>query len=166
MDTEEIFHCIHDWVLQNGLRVRATDDPETTISLTITDLQGKVCTVAQPKSQGDVLFIGATITFDREALGLNQMSKIKRDQLVIDMRIELLRLGVQLHGLDESFESITVISPIYYDGFSKDTFSTRISVVVRAMELLGYTVDRALLTSRPRGGSMQKLVPNPVGHRM
>ena len=142
---------LQDWVLQEGWQVGAVQfSGDAQWAFTATNQAGHVLVIAQPKPYPDQIFIQATINFDDSVrTQLEKVNQQKRKRLFWDIRLELLRVGVEFEGVSEPLKAIVVTQRIYDDGLNKDTFAQRTYQVKSALLTIGWMLGRELDHSPP-----------------
>ena len=136
---------IQNWLMQEGWQVGEAQADNTAWALTATNPLGHVVVVAQPQQASDMIVLQASIVFDdsfRHQFG--SLDQAARQNVLWDIRLGLLQLGVEFNGLDDTPNQFVVSQRIYDDGLTKDAFAQRLSQVKNAMLFVLWSISRKL----------------------
>jgi hypothetical protein len=134
---------VQQWLLAEGWRT--TDGvPEQGWAwmLAVTNTKTTLL-ITQPANKPDQIIIqGEVEVTDDHRKSFNALPSEKRDNIIWDLRFDLLKMGVEFFGVHLPFESIFMRKVIYSDGLTKDNFMQRVREVHRAVLFVQWTFSR------------------------
>ena len=133
---------ISEWLGQDGWNAVETHSDETEWLLAAEDDRGRKIVVGQVNGTADLIKIIATIDFSDD-LTKQIQSRSDRDELIWDLRFDLLRAGLEFSGVEQPLESIDLVQDIHKDeSFSRDRFLRRVDDVKRGVLIVTWTLER------------------------
>lgn len=133
---------ISGWLEQDGWNPVESQSDESEWLLSATDDRETKIAVGQVKGTKDLIKIVATIEFDDDP-AKQLRSQSDRDDLIWDLRFDLLRAGLDFSGVDHPLQSIHLVQDIHNDdSFNRDRFLRLVDDVKRGVLIVTWTLER------------------------
>ena len=136
---------VTQWLISDGWKV--TDHPSSQAAWRIVaeDSQQKRIALGQISQKPDLLIVQGSLAWTDEVRFKAQLLSLeKREELLWDLRFQLLNMGVKFDGVDSSFKSVEILTNFYLEGLRRNEFSERVSRVQDALLAAGWIVHRRL----------------------
>ena len=130
MEKEEIDNVmekVRRWLVEEGIYKGEIPDENATyhFAVEVPLGSGLKADIIQPKNKKDlVLIVGTVVLVEQHYNALKSMPKTKREELLWEMRFELLfrDSDFQIIPSAEGFKGIQFTRPRYFDGLTKNKF--------------------------------------------
>ena len=97
----------------------------------------------QQPNRPDQLFIQGSVGLNNSQRAVFfGLSSEQRKAIIWDLRLDLLKLGVDFSGVSEVLEVVHVRQAVFNDGLTKDRFMQRVGAVSRAQLFVAWTFAR------------------------
>lgn len=109
MNNERIEATVRRWLDKQGYAIRSSPDPKMLFQFTATDMAGSNIIVCRPVAEDNFIFIGGNwnIPPDMEKW-FDQMPEASREEMLEQLRMELLRMKVDNTGLEHPIRHVAV----------------------------------------------------------
>lgn len=144
-ETEKLRERIWSWLSNAGYIVESATARRALWIIVARLKSGVLVSIRQKAGQTDSILIqGALEIGDNEKACLGLMEAHERHELLHDLVLKLLDLGVQFQGVQDPLTLIQFEHPIYIDALTQDAFMQRMWQVFRALFIVQATLDRKL----------------------
>jgi hypothetical protein len=154
IEDETFVGRIHDrvehWLAQEGWSSRPLPAQTALWVLVAADAHGRRILISQSRGHEDrVLIEGRVVPSDGQSGRLDSMASSDQQELIWDIRMEMLRLGIDFSGVELPLKRIVLAESIYFEGgldgtLAKDTFFQRIEQIRRGVAMLQLILRRRL----------------------
>ncbi len=151
LNDQEIRKTIRDWLDVPYLSIEPKVYPDKFLHFDVTGKHGIPVTVERLRTDPYRLNLGVKVNWEEEAkVKLQNLREPLRSNLINNLRIEMLRLGIQFVMSGQPFEEIVLIEQIPLDNsLTSFYFLQRIFFVVRAAKLIMELTELGLRETLP-----------------
>jgi len=145
---------IHDrvehWLAQEGWESRPLPSETALWVVVASDTHGRRILISQSRGHEDrVLIEGRVVPSDGQSARLIAMEQMDQQEMIWDIRMEILRLGIDFSGVELPLKRIILAESIYFEGgldgaLAKDTFFQRIEQIRRGVAMVQLMLRRRL----------------------
>lgn len=133
------------WASILGYHVDRMDDPNAVFNLAVREPEGLAVHVAQMRGREDLILIAGSVAFDdANSARLQRLAPDRRAAFLWELRLELLKMGVQFYGIELPIHRVGISAPIYEDGLTRDAFVERLFRVKRALLFILWAYERTM----------------------
>ena len=143
---QEVEDTILKWITIPSFSVQRNVDPNALFSFMVKDSQERAVTIARAKDDPSqlVLAIKKQLLEDTKTK-LEALEKSTSSQLIFNLRLELIRLGIGFQGVDWPLNQITLSDFVALDdSLTKTYFLGRVLFIRRAQLLIGECIGQRL----------------------
>ncbi len=109
MKNEKIEATVRNWLDKQGYSIRSVPDPKMLFQFVTTDNAGRNITVCRPTAEDNFIFVGGAWNIPPEIeKWFDQMPEASRENMLEQLRIELLRMRVDNIGLKHPLKQVAV----------------------------------------------------------
>ena len=149
--SSNIRDLVQKWFMEDGWRVGVESSPDATWALVADDGRGRKVVVGQRQGRDDQLLFQAAVIIDDVTSGkINGLSESERNDLLWDLRFELLRTDLEFMGVEVPLKRVEVMGRICFDALSKDAFICKVSQVRKGILIVIWMLARKFATQPPR----------------
>lgn len=150
--SSNIRDLVQKWFMEDGWSVAVEITPDATWALVADDGQGRKVLTGQKTDREDQLLIQGAVLFDDAATNrVSQLPEGERNNLLWDLRFELLRTNLEFSGVQLPLKQIDVMGRICFDALTKDAFLQKVSQVRKGVLIVGWMLARKFAQQPPRG---------------
>lgn len=144
------------WLLEDNWKLQETTSEQTEWAVVAEDDQGKKIVLGQVKKRPDLIVLQASITPpDDLRAKIRDMRPVEaRDELLWEIRFQLLNMGVRFSGVEVEFERIQLTNQLYLEDLPRNEFVRCLAKVQDAVLAIMWTMRRRL--GQPAGSEEQK----------
>ncbi len=114
------------------------------------DSRGRRVVVGQNANRQDEVIIQAQVNIGDDTINkLSSLPENEREELLWDLRFELLRTNLEFAGIETPLKSIKVSERIFLDALTKDCFLQRISEVRKGLLVVLWILARKFVQPPP-----------------
>lgn len=151
--SRQIQEKVQAWLMEEGWSLRKESDPKAIWVFTAEDRFGRKVGVGQEVGKEDMVVMQATVTLDEDTINrIAQLPKPERDEIIWNLRFEVIRTELEFDGLGEPLEKISVGTRIFSDALTKDLFLLRTSQVRKGLLIIQWVLAKALAQKPPQIG--------------
>lgn len=141
---------VTDWLLAEGWKLQGAESPDAEWVFVAEDRQGKKVAFGQTRKRPGFLELQANIVLDdKHRIQLEELPEDELEDLLWDLRFELLRLDVEFHGLQRPFRAVGLKIRVHQEELSQSLFYERLRRMNRAMLMVLWSVTRKLSHPAP-----------------
>ena len=149
--TSNIREKAQSWFLEDGWRISQEPAPDASWAIVADDGKGRKVVVGQKPGRDDQLLFQAAVIIDDVTIGkINGLSESERNDLLWDLRFELLRTDLEFMGVEVPLKRVEVMGRICFDALSKDAFLNKVSQVRKGILIVIWMLARKFATQPPR----------------
>ena len=144
-DLEERRLQIQEWLAEDRWKVRKDTSDDAVWLLVAEDDAGRKIMLGQMKGFPDLVVIQADLTIgENDQQSLSRLDASERDEFLWDLRLALLRFGVEFNGISDPLQRVALTHRIYEDGLTKDRLMGRVLKIKDALVLTVWMLQRKL----------------------
>lgn len=127
---ESVRNQITKWLLAEQWKLRELSNDKTAWAIIAEDSQSKKVVLAQPSDKPELVVIQAAVNVAKE-----QSAKIKaleprdRQDLLWEIRFQLLNMRVKFQGVSDDLEKITVRQHLYFENLNRNEFVRSVETI-------------------------------------
>jgi hypothetical protein len=150
MSPAQLKDLIRTWLMDDGWSLRQ-DTPKDSIWVFIADDgRGRRVVIGQRDGKEDqILLQGAVTIDDATSKKIDQMPNEEKNDLLWDLRFELLRTSLEFSGLELPLKQVGVTGRIIADSLSKDYFFNKVSEVRKGVLIIVWMLQRRFAEQPP-----------------
>jgi len=135
---------INNWLNEEGLQVEETTPEGFAWAFVVKRSDELKLTVAQQVGKADSCLVRVGVNIQGIQIASTGMTQDEIDELLWELKFELVRHEVDFDGLDWPLEKVNIFRSIYSDGLTKNVFADTVGKVVRAAMLFEWVLRRRL----------------------
>lgn len=130
MSPDQIKERVRGWLMEDGWSLRQETPDRSLWAFVAEDQFGRKIVVGQRASREDEVVIQGAINISDDTTDrIGRLTEDERNNLLWDLRFELVRTNLEFSGIDIPLKRIEVVERIFLDGLTKDCFLQRASEV-------------------------------------
>lgn len=148
---ERIKDRVQTWLMEDKWSLRKVTIADSLWAFAAEDTLGRKIVVGQKPDREDELIIQGSINIGSElANKLENLPQIEMDELLWDIRFELLRTNLEFDGIESPLERIGVNERLFFDALTKDEFLKRASDVRKGVLIVLRMLARKFAQQPPK----------------
>ncbi len=150
MAPDKIKEKIRAWLMEDGWSLRQ-EAPEQSLWLFVAEDQfGRKIVVGQRVNKEDEIVIqGAVNISDDTTDRIGRLTEKERDDLLWDLRFELVRTNLEFNGISFPLKRVEVIERLFLDALTKDSFLQRASEVRKGVLIVVWVLAKKFAQQPP-----------------
>ena len=143
--SKQVKSNIEQWLLEENFRVQSDIKSNNLFTLLVEEPSGVRSVILQSLQSIDRITISITTELAEEQQAkIKIMDKGERSQFFWEIKSGLLNLHVNFSSISLPLKQIRIISEIYYDGLTKNSFMGNYGMVRRALAFLLLSLERKI----------------------
>ena len=141
---------IRNWLMEDGWKLGQQTFPNSIWAFLAEDELGRRIIIGQNKGREDEIVIqgGVNITDDTNDR-IKNLSEDKRNELLWDIRFELLKTNLEFSGVGIPLKRVEMVGRIFEDALTKDCFLQRTSEVRKGILVVLWILARRFAQQPP-----------------
>jgi len=145
---------VEAWFVDADWNTEHLSQPYLAWGFKATNRNGTVILVSQRTDRHDLIVIEAILAIaERNQHRLTQLPKRERVELLWEVQLQLMQMGVLYDGINDPLQRVTVLQQVHYDGLTKDTLFQRVFQVVSGMFAVDVMIARKFIDPLPAQSS-------------
>ena len=142
---ESVRTQITKWLLAEQWKLQETSADNVAWAIIAVDSQGKKVVLAQPSRRPEVVVIQASVTVAKEqSTQIKGLEPRDRQNLLWEIRFQLLNMRVKFQGVSENSEAITVKQHLYFENLQRNEFVRSVETVQDSILAIIWIIQRRL----------------------
>ncbi len=150
MVPKQIKERIQTWLMEDGWSLRQETPEQSLWAFVAEDEFGRKIVVGQRAGKEDEVVIqGAVNIGDDTTDRIGRLSEDERNNLLWDLRFELVRTNLEFSGISLPLKRVEVIERLFFDALTKDSFLQRASEVRKGVLIVIWVLARKFAQQPP-----------------
>jgi len=150
MVSKQIKERIQTWLMEDGWSLRQETPEQSLWAFVAEDEFGRKIVVGQRAGKEDEVVIqGAVNIGDDTTDRIGRLSEDERNDLLWDLRFELVRTNLEFSGISLPLKRVEVIERLFFDALTKDSFLQRASEVRKGVLIVIWVLARKFAQQPP-----------------
>ena len=150
MSPKQIKERIQTWLMEDGWSLRQETPEQSLWAFVAEDEFGRKIVVGQRAGKEDEVVIqGAVNIGDDTTDRIGRLSEDERNNLLWDLRFELVRTNLEFSGISLPLKRVEVIERLFFDALTKDSFLQRASEVRKGVLIVIWVLARKFAQQPP-----------------
>jgi len=150
MSSNQIKDLVRTWLMEDGWSLRQETPGQSLWAFVAEDQFGRKIVVGQRVGKDDEVVIqGAVNISDDTTDRIGRLSEDERNNLLWDLRFELVKTNLEFSGISLPLKRIEVVERIFQDGLTKDSFLQRASEVRKGVLIVLWILARKFAQQPP-----------------
>jgi len=147
---KQIKEQIQTWLMEDEWSLRQQAPEQGLWAFIAEDQLGRKIIVGQRASREDEIIIqGAVNISDDTTDRISRLTEDERNNLLWDLRFELVRTNLEFTGIDLPLKRVEVIERLFLDAMTKDSFLQRASEVRKGVLIVIWVLARKFAQQPP-----------------
>lgn len=158
MSPKQIKEQIQTWLMEDGWSLRQETPEQGLWAFVAEDQFGRKIVVGQRVNKEDEIVIqGAVNISDDTTDRIGRLTEDERNNLLWDLRFELVRTNLEFSGISHPLKRVEVIERLFLDVMTKDCFLQRTSEVRKGVIVVMWVLAKKFAQQPPpRQAGFQK----------
>ncbi len=139
------------WFMDDGWSIRQEKTPDASWAIVADDGKGRKVIAGQKPGRNDqLIFQAAVIIDDITSSKINDLPEGERNDLLWNLRFELLRTDLEFMGVETPLKRVEVAGRLCFEALTKDAFLNKVSQVRKGILIVLWMLARKFATQPPR----------------